>query len=141
MPLPSSGPLSFSAIRAEVVPGGTNNNVSLRTLSSTAGFSTPDAVSEFYGYGNITYSYYGTWVAGNPCSYDYWNVYLGSNGVYYRQTSVGGVDFYTELDDYTNTWFEPLYYDPNFMSNVYRIWYVNSTSTVLTNGGNFFSEC
>lgn len=139
MALPSSGPLSFSAIAGEL--GVSLSNVSLRSMSATAGFSTPDAVSEFYGYSNITYSYYGTWAANDPCFYDYWDVYLGSNGVYYRRTSVGGVDFYTELDDYTNLWFEYLYYDSNFMTNVYRGWYVNSTSTVLTNGGTLFNEC
>ena len=48
-PLPTSGPISISEIAAYLGYGGTNN--SLRTLSSAAGFSTPDSVSEFYGYG------------------------------------------------------------------------------------------
>lgn len=46
MPLPSSGPLGIDAIRTELGSG----SGSLRTLSSLAGFSTPDAISEFYGY-------------------------------------------------------------------------------------------
>ena len=46
MPLPSSGPLGIGAIRTEL---GTSNG-SLRYLSGLAGFSTPDAMSEFYGY-------------------------------------------------------------------------------------------
>jgi len=46
MPLPSSGAISISQIRAEL---GTSNG-SLRALSSLAGFSTPDAMSEFYSY-------------------------------------------------------------------------------------------
>jgi hypothetical protein len=46
MALPSSGPLSISAIRTEL---GTSNG-SLRALSALAGFSSPDAMSEFYGY-------------------------------------------------------------------------------------------
>jgi hypothetical protein len=46
MPLPSSGALSIGAIRTEL---GSSSG-SLRTLSSLAGFSTPDAISEFYGY-------------------------------------------------------------------------------------------
>jgi hypothetical protein len=46
MPLPSSGAISISQIRTEL---GTSSG-SLRTLSSLAGKSTPDAMSEFYGY-------------------------------------------------------------------------------------------
>ena len=46
MPLPSSGAISISQIRTEL---GTSDG-SLRNLSSLAGKSTPDAMSEFYGY-------------------------------------------------------------------------------------------
>ena len=57
MPLPSSGQLSISAIRTELQ----TSNSSLRGLSSLAGFGTPDAISEFYGYSAATvpYSYGG----------------------------------------------------------------------------------
>ena len=48
MALPSSGTLSLNDIRVEL--GLAQSNVSLRSMSNTAGFSTPDAVSEFYGY-------------------------------------------------------------------------------------------
>jgi hypothetical protein len=57
MPLPSSGQLSINQIRNEL---GTSNG-SLRTLSAQAGFSTPDRISEFYGYSattNVFISYY-----------------------------------------------------------------------------------
>jgi hypothetical protein len=47
MALPSSGQLSFSQIGAAV---GASSPYSLRSMSATAGFSTPDAVSEFYGF-------------------------------------------------------------------------------------------
>lgn len=50
-PLPTSGPISFSEIAAYLGFGGTDN--SLRSMSSEAGFSTPDSVSEFYGYGGL----------------------------------------------------------------------------------------
>jgi hypothetical protein len=49
MALPSSGQLSINDIRVEL--GQSQANSSLRSLSSIAGFSTPDAISEFYGYG------------------------------------------------------------------------------------------
>lgn len=49
MALPVSGPLSFSSIAAALcTPDSTP--YSLREMSSAAGFSTPDSVSEFYGY-------------------------------------------------------------------------------------------
>jgi hypothetical protein len=56
MPLPSSGALGIGAIRTELSSG----SGSLRTLSSLAGFSTPDAISEFYGYSAVPqyYAYY-----------------------------------------------------------------------------------
>jgi len=51
MPLPSSGPLSIADIRNEQVNvGGFASSYSLRQLSANAGFSSPDAISEFYGY-------------------------------------------------------------------------------------------
>ena len=46
MALPSIGSLSISQIRTELGSG----SGSLRTLSALAGFSTPDSISEFYGY-------------------------------------------------------------------------------------------
>jgi len=48
MTLPLSGPISGSQIAAELDASSTN--ISLRSLSSTAGFTVPDAMSEFYGY-------------------------------------------------------------------------------------------
>lgn len=48
MALPSSGQLSLSQIANEQQIG--LYNVSLRSMSSTAGFGTPDAVSDFYGW-------------------------------------------------------------------------------------------
>ena len=46
MALQSSGAISISQIKTEL---GSSSN-SLRALSNTAGFSVPDAMSEFYGY-------------------------------------------------------------------------------------------
>lgn len=51
MPVPSSGPIELRGdIALEVDGTAAGTNVSLRALSNTAGFSTPDAMSEFYGY-------------------------------------------------------------------------------------------
>ena len=48
MALPGSGQISLGDIAGEL--GVSLSNVSLRSMSSTAGFSTPDSVGEFYGY-------------------------------------------------------------------------------------------
>jgi len=50
MALQSSGAISISQIKAEL---GSSSN-SLRTLSAAAGKSTPDAMSEFYGYSSYS---------------------------------------------------------------------------------------
>lgn len=73
MALPSSGQITLAQIRDEVSPG-TTSNVSLRALSSAAGFSTPDTFSEFYGYSAFT-----------PPSIDY-------SGSPYSATGTGTVD-------------------------------------------------
>lgn len=48
MALPNTGPLSLNSIRTEL--SASSINVSLRSLSNTAGFTIPDTISEFYGY-------------------------------------------------------------------------------------------
>ena len=48
MSLPTSGPLSLNAIRVEL--GASSTNVSLGTMSDTAGFSAPDKITDFYGF-------------------------------------------------------------------------------------------
>lgn len=67
MALQTSGPISISNIKAEL--GSASN--SLRALSSAAGFSTPDSMSEFYGYSSAPPG----------------EVYLDSNGVTIKATS------------------------------------------------------
>jgi len=54
MALQSSGQISLNDIKTEL--GAAATNVSLRSLSSTAGKSSPDAVSEFYGYTHSSWS-------------------------------------------------------------------------------------
>jgi hypothetical protein len=51
MALQSSGAISISQIKTEL---GSSSN-SLRTLSAAAGFTTPDSMSEFYGYSAAQY--------------------------------------------------------------------------------------
>lgn len=56
MALQSSGAISISQIKTELG----SSSYSLRTLSAAAGKSTPDAMSEFYGYSAATYYQYGS---------------------------------------------------------------------------------
>ena len=60
MALPSSGQISISQIRNELNPVY-GSSYSLRQLSSWAGKSTPDAMSEFWGYSpthDVTITFY-----------------------------------------------------------------------------------
>ena len=58
MALQTTGAISIDNIRTEL--GQAQGNNSLRSLSSLAGKSTPDAMSEFYGYSNaVAYTIYG----------------------------------------------------------------------------------
>ena len=55
MPVPGSGQLRLRADIANEVDGDdTGTNVSLGTLSNTAGFTEPDKMSDFYGYTSCT---------------------------------------------------------------------------------------
>lgn len=55
MPVPSTGPLELRGdINLEVNGNVTDTNVALRALSAAAGFSSPDAMSDFYGYSSVT---------------------------------------------------------------------------------------
>ena len=62
MAVPSSGIISLAKIRDEVdgvgyatnIYGHTSSSTSLGTISDTAGFSEPDAMSDFYGYTSQT---------------------------------------------------------------------------------------
>ena len=55
MPVPSSGPLQLRGdIALEVDGSATGSDVSLGTLSNSAGFTEPDTMSEFYGYSSVS---------------------------------------------------------------------------------------
>ena len=71
MALPASGPISSSQIANVLFDPAP---FSLREMSSTAGFSSPDAMSEFYDYGN-NYNEFYYYTAGQKnsafaCSFD-----------------------------------------------------------------------
>ena len=130
MTLVSSGQISIDDIRNEI---GTSDG-SLRALSSLAGFSTPDSMSEFYSYNAFTY--YATWAADAPCIGQSYDIYLRANGKYYVDT--GGA--FAEMYSITDYWYEYLYYDFWFDADVYNVWIINAASTVLTDDGLFLAN-
>lgn len=74
MPVPSSGELKlYGDIQTEI--GGAQADTSLHNMSLEAGFSTPDAMSDFYGYSSVV-----------PPSV----TTLSSNYVYYNSMNVRG---------------------------------------------------
>jgi hypothetical protein len=68
MALPTSGPLSIDQIRNAL--GSASG--SLRTLSSLAGFSPPDSISEFYGYNPMTTVLVDFYMVSYAGCYDYY---------------------------------------------------------------------
>jgi hypothetical protein len=93
MALQTSGPISISNIKAEL--GSTSN--SLRALSAAAGKSTPDAMSEFYGYSSFDpawvdiHSYSpeaGASISGQGIASNPW--VISTNLTYYGTSPYGG---------------------------------------------------
>ena len=89
MTLPSSGAISISQIANEL---GVATNTPLRNLSNLAGFSAPDAFSDFYGYSHrsmtINYTYN-------------WDVFsqAGNNTTRYSWEIIGTEAWYVIVDD------------------------------------------
>jgi hypothetical protein len=105
MSLPLSGPLSFLDIASVTSVG---SPYSLKTMSVNAGFTSPDSVSEFYGYGPIALTlFYRTFDGGfdpleqcmNGCNMETWHngtnplpevgdiVYQDSDGLFILEPS------------------------------------------------------
>jgi hypothetical protein len=80
MALQSSGPISISQIRTELLRGNgiyAVNSYSLRTLSSGTGKGQPDAMSEFYSFHNCYPA--GTFVYSTCSGFQLVNVYWDGN--------------------------------------------------------------
>ena len=108
MALQSSGAISISQIKTEL---GSSSN-SLRTLSAAAGKSTPDSMSEFYGYSAYTPPSLGIWGNSQSGAGTQANPYIitKNNFLYgdsyylaYECGSVPGLEPYEFYDLYDNT--------------------------------------
>lgn len=92
MPLPSSGAISISQIRTEL---GTSSG-SLRNLSSLAGKSTPDAMSEFYGYSASVTVNIDVYLPAYVGCYNYYTFAATSSQVVNTNVNVG-INWYGDL--------------------------------------------
>ena len=79
MALPSSGPLSINDIRVELAASATNQ--SLGTFSDTAGFTAPDAITDFYGFVNIPTGLSSELYSDNLGSSTSWDIFDGANEI------------------------------------------------------------
>ncbi len=136
MPVPSSGPLSISVIAGVL---GINSPYSLRNMSATAGFSTPDSVSEFYGYDpgstGPTYTFYDTGYTLDPCE-GINQLYQGSDGNWYRSFD-GGATYIISTGE---IYLAEGYYDWEFEQFVY-FGYQLDFGPSLSYWGNIYSYC
>lgn len=117
MAIPCSGTISMSMIHDAVG----NGSYSLRSLSAAVGFSTPDAMSEFYCYNPVTYNYYGTYFT-DPCGPQR-DIYRRSSDNYFFWYD--GSTYYPIDYAYYYTY---EYYDYYEMWYVYTIWFIGGTS-------------
>jgi hypothetical protein len=131
MPLPCSGPISISQIRSEL---GTSSG-SLRTLSSLAGKGTPDAMSEFYCYNNVTYGFYGNYYYLDPCL-GLTGMYYGSNGRWYRSSD--GVNYIDTTGAFCSLYW---YFDDWNFYYVYNNYYFDNGNPTPIYWGTLTSVC
>lgn len=96
MALQSSGQISLDDIRTEL--GLSQSNVSLGSMSDTAGFSAPDLASDFYGYSAATAA---TWT-GSSANYgsSFSACNATANTTYYHNNGSGGSDTHLAINDY-----------------------------------------
>jgi|688.fasta_scaffold46355_5 hypothetical protein len=135
MPLPSSGPISIGDIRDELQ----TSNGSLGDLSDLAGFSRPDAMSEFYDYSAYTLEYSGL-SADSPCNSAIYNIYQNVGDLLYYASDDGG-SIYDLAYSISSAYFIYSYYDSFFDAYVYNEYEVNAASSTFTYIGDTLSFC
>ena len=111
MALPSSGEISLDQIRTEL---GTASG-DLRALSQTAGFSTPDQFSDFYGYSFAT-------------AYTF---LLGDGGSGYRDYAAACAEAYDPVT---------LYSDSTSLTTSTRLYTDNTLSTSFDGQGQWYKS-
>jgi hypothetical protein len=112
MALQTSGAISIDNIRTEL--GQAQANSSLRDLSALANFSSPDAMSEFYGYSNVTATEY--------------TFYVGEGGVGYPDPNQSCAEAYDPITLYSSS--------TSLVVNVYL--YTDNTLSSPFDGGDLW---
>ena len=152
MPLPSSGTIKISEIRAEL---GTSSG-SLRYLSSLAGFSTPDRMSDFYGYapgGIYTVTNTDTTGCADTSGLKNGSYYIGTAGPYATVTGTintgdtfqgfSGFDCYGSASLYVYTNLRGYLFSSNsgnsFGGGIYSGTYTRLSGEDITVTGSFFA--
>jgi len=113
MALQGSGPISINDIRVELSQAQANS--SLRALSALANFSSPDAMSDFYGFSAST-------------AYTF---YVGDGGVGYADWSQACAEAYDPVTLYSSS--------TSLAVNVY-LYTDNTLSSPFDGGGLFFKS-
>lgn len=135
MALPTSGPLGISDIRTEL---GTSNG-SLRDLSDLAGFTTPDAMSEFYGYSAVT-----TVDLAGRITFDQYNQYFYQYVfpiVYASGDHTGSTQLYVELTVYGYNYYEgrTAFYDVGFQTEIFSFQASDAEFALRVDGIQYFN--
>jgi hypothetical protein len=135
MALPSSGQISIDDIRDEF---GISSG-SLGYLSDLAGFSAPDAMSDFYNYNAYSVVVSGVSPSG-PCAPANYNIYENEGTNLYYASDDGGSTYSLaySIDAY---WYLYAYYDSFFDAYVYDYYEVNAASSTFTYQGQTLSYC
>lgn len=98
MALQSSGQISLGDIADEF--GVSYSNVSMETMHNLAGFSAPDAMSDFYGYSSVSsFSFTGSFKQSFLSTVCNSSLFL----TYYHNNGSGGSSTYPEYNDYIYT--------------------------------------
>jgi hypothetical protein len=134
MALQSSGPISINDIRNEL---GTSDG-SLRALSATAGFGTPDGMNEFYGYSFAPAFVYMDMPYGGQ-TYD--GCYMSMDSyAYFESTGPSG--------QYIGPWGDYISYNTEGFGGTFLTYggqsavYVRANSTVtIVNSSNGYGNC
>jgi hypothetical protein len=135
MALPSSGQISIDNIRDELQ----TSNGSLGDLSDLAGFSRPDAMSDFYNYSAYQLIYAGL-SAGDPCNSAIYTIYQNvGDSLYYASDDFGST--YSLAYSISSYYFIYDYYDSFFDAYVYQQYETNAASSTFNYIGNQLSFC
>ena len=146
-PTPTVTPSISISTTPSVTPSTTPSITPTRTPSNTPSITptisvtptrsvTPSITPSVSG---LSYTFYALdWTPSTPCGPAY-AIYIGSDGKYYATDD--GANTFVLMYSLAESWYEYLYYDPNFTTDVYQEYSVNSTSTVITTIGQLFFTC